>query len=172
MDASLPRWIALPSEARPVSFPLPRGAGWGSVLYLAGKRTGEFTRVNSPVVLPAGDRRMGAIGRVLPRSRPFPGRSVPSFPNREVSAGFPPGGIRFALFIIPVRRGNAIGISPKDPSSALWTIHKRLSPQPRWPQAARRAESHGAPLFPYPVLRLSRASQNRRFVSFTKFCVP
>ena len=171
MDASLPRRIALPWKRAPLLSASPQ-RGRGKRSFPAGKRTGEFTRVNPPVVLPVGDRRMGAIGRVLPRSRPFPGRSAPSSPNRETSAGFPPGGIRFALFIIPVPRGNAIGISPKDPPSALWTIHKRLPPQPRWPQAARPAIPHGAPLFPYPVLRLSRASQNRRFVSFTKFCVP
>ena len=171
MDASLPRRIALSRKRAPLLFRFP-AAREGKHALPAGKRTGEFTRVNPPVVLPVGDRRMGAIGRVLPRSRPFPGRSAPSSPNRETSAGFPPGGIRFALFIIPVPRGNAIGISPKDPPSALWTIHKRLSPQPRSPQAARPAIPHGAPLFPYPVLRLSRASQNRRFVSFTKFCVP
>ena len=165
MDASLPRRIALSRKRAPLLFRFP-AAREGKRALPAGKRTGEFTRVNPPVVLPVGDRRTGAIGRVLPRSRPFPGRSAPSFPNREVSAGFPPGGIRFALFIIPVRRGNAIGISPKDPPSALWTIHKRLPPQPRSPQAARRffrIRSSGSPA----LLRtagscLSRSSACRR----------
>lgn len=171
MDASLPRRIALSRKRAPFLSASPR-RGRGKRSFPAGKRTGEFTRVNPPVVLPVGDRRMGAIGRVLPRSRPFPGRSAPSSPNREVSAGFPPGGIRFALFIIPVPRGNAIGISPKDPPPLCGPSTRGFRRSPGRPQAARPAIPHGAPLFPYPVLRLSCASQNRRFVSFTKFCVP
>ena len=166
MDASLPRRIARPRKRAPYLSASPR-RGRGKRSFPAGKRTGEFTRVNPPVVLPVGDRRMGAIGRVLPRSRPFPGRSAPSSPNREASAGFPPGGIRFALFIIPVPRGNAIGISPKDPPSALWTIHKRISPQPRSAPSGAPCDPTRRAAFPYPVLRLSRASQNRRSRTWT-----